>query len=87
MEFISSDTDKGRLCADVLAKLLKSEIGCETKVTVIEGLQVDNPNMFRNRGVVNFLEYFLSVRKKRRYTHDIIMNLTGGLKASYHTAP
>ncbi len=81
MEFISSDTDKGRLCADVLAKLLKSEIGCETKVTVIEGLQVDNPNMFRNRGVVNFLEYFLSVRKKRRYTHDIIMNLTGGFKS------
>lgn len=81
VEFVSSDTDKGRVCADVLAELIKSEIGCETRVSVIEGLQVNNPNVFRNQGVVNYLEHFLSVRKERRYTHKIIMNLTGGFKS------
>lgn len=79
--FLASDTPDGQVCARALAHYLKKHFpGILVEVLSVEGLQVHDAEMFRRRGVVNFVHYCL--RAVRNYgTAQVILNPTGGYKA------
>jgi putative CRISPR-associated protein (TIGR02619 family) len=79
--FLASDTSDGQACAYALKHYLEMHFrGILVEVYPVEGLQVHDAEVFRRKGVVNF------VRKCLRAVHDygnahVILNPTGGYKA------
>jgi len=79
--FLASDTPDGQACAYAVKRYLEEYFpGILVEVYPVEGLQVHDAEVFRRKGVVNF------VRECLRAVHDygtaqVILNPTGGYKA------
>jgi putative CRISPR-associated protein (TIGR02619 family) len=78
---LASDTPDGQACAHAVASYLERHYpGIWTEVRPVPGLQVQDAELFRREGAVNF------VRDCLRAVHDygaahVILNPTGGFKA------
>lgn len=81
VQLICTDTEAGILCGKIIQGFLQNEIGCEVQFVKIEGLQVHDARLFRNLGVRKYLEQLLVTYDKYQYSHQILMNLTGGFKS------
>jgi len=79
--FFATETADGKLCTDVVAHFINDAWRCYTDVKVIEGLQVHDAELFEKKGVKNYLWEIIKILDKHRYTHDIILNPTGGFKS------
>jgi len=81
VQLICTDTSAGVLCGEILREFFESEMGCEAQLHVVEGLQVTDSRLFRSKGIKNFLDLLVKVHEKYQYSHDMIINLTGGFKS------
>lgn len=78
---LSSSTDDGYCCALAVEKYLKHyRNGIYAKAERIEGLQVLDAELFRKKGVVNFVKRILQEADSYDPS-NIILNPTGGYKA------
>jgi putative CRISPR-associated protein (TIGR02619 family) len=78
---LASQTEDGYCCALAIQKYLEYYwSGIFTKVEQVQGLQVNNAELFRTQGVVEFVRYI--IREIDNYgSENIILNPTGGYKA------
>lgn len=78
--FVHTDTRDGKLCAEILKEWCSNQWNCSVSLYGIKGLQVKDALLFSRRGVKNFLKCCMDLIDKYEYTHDIIINPTGGFK-------
>ena len=76
----ATDTADGKLCAEVIEIFIRDYWKCETKLEVIEGLQVTNAQKFEKEGVKNYLDLLIKLMEDYRYG-DVVLNPTGGFKS------
>lgn len=76
-----TDTIDGKLCGKVVKDFIENRYGCQVFVQVITGLQVLDGKRFQNEGIHNFLGGILDIVEPNIYSHNIILNPTGGFKA------
>jgi putative CRISPR-associated protein (TIGR02619 family) len=78
---LASQTKEGYCCALAIQKYLEYYWpGIVTKVEQVQGLQVNDAELFRRTGVVEFVRYI--IRAIESYgAENIILNPTGGYKA------
>lgn len=74
---IATETIEGKLCAELVAMLLKNRKLCiDVTVQVIEGLQAQDGRRFQQVGLKNLMGFI------SRYEHEnVIFNPTGGFKS------
>jgi len=77
----ATETIDGKLCAEVLKDFIEEKFVCEVKVEEIKGLQVSNPELFKKTGVRNYIDKTTKIIENHRYSHQLILNTTGGFKA------
>ena len=78
---LASSTDDGYCCARAVEKYLKHYWpGIDVKTERVEGLQVVDAELFRKKGVVNFVKRILQEADSYEAS-NIILNPTGGYKA------
>jgi putative CRISPR-associated protein (TIGR02619 family) len=77
----ATETIDGKLCTEVLKDFIEEKFGCEVKVEEIKGLQVSNPELFKKTGVRNYIDKTTKIIENHRYSHQLILNTTGGFKA------
>ncbi|MDR1611263.1 MAG: putative CRISPR-associated protein [Planctomycetota bacterium] len=82
---LATDTAEGRVCSEELKGVIVRAFGFgepQVEVRRIEGLQARNAELLRREGLGNLvktaLEYIAD--EDQRYSHDIILNPTGGFK-------
>ncbi|MDN3512489.1 MAG: putative CRISPR-associated protein [Candidatus Jettenia sp.] len=80
MAFVHTDTKDGKLCAEILKEWCLHQWNCCVSLYNIKGLQVKDALLFSKEGVKNFLKCCIDLIEKYEYTHDIIINPTGGFK-------
>jgi putative CRISPR-associated protein (TIGR02619 family) len=84
---LSSDNAQGRICSEMNKKVIMEAFGLSSaQVTIhrIEGLQVHNAKLFREKGLKNLVKIVVDeylANESIRYNYDIIINPTGGFKA------
>jgi putative CRISPR-associated protein (TIGR02619 family) len=77
----SSETPDGQACAHAVAGYLATQCpGVQCKVTVIDGLQVQDASAFRIRGVLNFTQAVLR-EIDANGPAQCVLNPTGGFKS------
>ncbi len=78
---LASSTNDGYCCALAVAKYLQKHwVGIDVKAEKVTGLQVADAELFRTKGVVEFVRLIL--REVDKYdASNIILNPTGGFKA------
>ncbi|PNK13448.1 putative CRISPR-associated protein [Cylindrospermopsis raciborskii] len=78
---LASQTEDGYCCARAIKKYLKYYwTSIVTEVHQVTGLQVNNAELFRSQGVVEFVRHI--IREIDQYgSENIILNPTGGYKA------
>lgn len=79
---LHSDTAEGKLCAEVTAKIVQSQISnriicTQVSIEKIEGLQVDDPEKFKVEGLKNL---YAKVKFFAKGSFDFYFNITGGFK-------
>ncbi len=85
---LASDTAQGRVCAEMIKKVIQesySMSNAQVEVRRVEGLQVHNSAMLRERGLMNLVEILLDdylTKDELRYSYDVILNATGGFKGT-----
>jgi len=80
--FLVSDTDTARIIGEILEKYFKRhpELSfSNVQKDVIESLNDENPNEFKQRGLRNLVREIGKYIKE--YQHELIINATGGYKA------
>ncbi len=78
---LASETDDGLACATAVECYLKRYYdGILTKVEPVKGLQVQDAELFRREGVVNFVRYCLNAVSDFGAA-NVVLNPTGGFKA------
>ncbi|NPV67102.1 MAG: putative CRISPR-associated protein [Anaerolineae bacterium] len=81
LHFLASETPDGVLAARILADFCKEYFQRETQVEIIEGLQVENGDRFRRKGLNNLISKVFSIlRRAPAGTYQRIINPTGGFK-------
>ncbi len=78
--FVHTDTKDGKLCAEILKEWCLNQWNCHVSLYHIKGLQVKDALLFSKEGVKNFLKRCIDLMEEYEYTHDIIINPTGGFK-------
>lgn len=78
--FVHTDTKDGKLCAEILKEWCSNQWNCDISLYGINGLQVKDALLFSREGVKNFIKRCMDLIEKYEYTHDIIINPTGGFK-------
>ena len=78
---LASQTDDGQACAKAVERYLKRYFnGILTKVERVDGLQVNDAELFRREGVVNFVRLCLKIVNDYGPA-QVVLNPTGGFKA------
>lgn len=77
---ISSDTVDGFLCAELLREIIQDRFGCQVEISKIEGLQADDGDLFRRKGLKNLFNELFNRLEGHQY-EEIILNPTGGYKS------
>ncbi|MGQ9629713.1 MAG: hypothetical protein ACUVXI_05260 [bacterium] len=80
----TTDTPTGALSGRLVKTFIEENFSCDVELKVIDGMQVDDPNRFRREGIQNYIEFMVNLVKEEspfKYSHDIILNPTGGYKA------
>ncbi|WP_149975249.1 putative CRISPR-associated protein [Microcystis aeruginosa] len=78
---LASQTNDGYCCALAIQKYLEHHwSGIFTKVEQVQGLQVNNAELFPSQGVVEFVRYIIREIDSHG-SENIILNPTGGYKA------
>lgn len=81
IHFLATETPDGVLAARVLKDFCEIHFGREAKVHIVEGLQVENGELFRRKGLNNLIYYvFEALRHAPAGTFTRIINPTGGFK-------
>lgn len=78
--FIHTDTDDGELCAQVLNEWCTSHWGCHVSLFRVKGLQVKDAEVFARVGIKEYLRICIDLIEKYCFSHDVILNPTGGFK-------
>lgn len=79
---IASDTAWGWFCAHLVQRFLQEQHICEDIVVdLAEGLQGEDPHLFKEQGIKNYVNKLAYYVGNYRRDYDIIMNATGGFKA------
>ncbi len=81
---IATDTALGRVCSQFLQQILQELYSVQATVQRIEGLQVHDPDLLRQKGLKNLVKELLDNYLDNldiRYRYEIIINPTGGYKA------
>lgn len=81
--FLSTDSAPGRICSEANRKIVESVYGVEVKIERIEGLQVYDAKLLREKGLKNLVRTVLDRYlgdENVRYAYDIVINPTGGYK-------
>lgn len=79
---LSSDTDEGELCADVLSGIIRDHFaGVSASWRRIKGLQVSDPTAFRREGIPNLFKT-LDELTKEKSTDEVRLNVSGGFKGT-----
>jgi putative CRISPR-associated protein (TIGR02619 family) len=74
---IATDTVEGKLCAQLVAKLLETRQLCsKVDVEVIKGLQARDGQRFKREGLKNLVNFIT-----RFEHHNVVFNPTGGFKS------
>lgn len=74
---IATDTVEGKLCAQLVAKLLDARQLCsKVDIEVIDGLQARDGQRFKREGLKNLVNFIT-----RFEHHNIVFNPTGGFKS------
>ncbi|MCM8816029.1 MAG: putative CRISPR-associated protein [Candidatus Omnitrophica bacterium] len=77
---IVSDTASCRLCGEFLKEFVEEKFACQVKLEPIKGLQVKNLKLFEE-GMSNLVETINEI-SQNHYKQHIILNITGGFKAT-----
>ncbi len=81
LHLFHSDTDTGKSIAEIL-KTYFTQDHWRVKVHCVEGLQDDDPKLFRTQGLRNLVKLFgEQVRESRQNSIPCAINATGGYKA------
>lgn len=80
----ATETIDGKLCAEVLEVFIREKFNCKVTIEEIEGLQVSNSELFRKKGIKNYIDKVTKVieNPNNRYGYELILNITGGFKAT-----
>ncbi|SDL41713.1 putative CRISPR-associated protein, APE2256 family [Clostridium cochlearium] len=78
--FLSTDTREGKLASQILKDYFNENYNSRAYIENIEGLQVNDAEVFRKKGIKNLIEKMLDILEKYQYEEDIIFNPTGGFK-------
>lgn len=78
--FIHTDTREGELCADVLMEWCLRTWQCFVSIDKVKALQVTDAELFAKEGIKEYLKLCMSLIEKHRYSHDVVLNPTGGFK-------
>lgn len=78
---IHTETEDGRICAEMVAKIIEMEIGRRPALYGIKGLQVTDAGRFRREGIQNLVDRLDTIHSQAdRESNQIILNVTGGFK-------
>lgn len=79
VSLLVTDTPDGLRTAICLKKLIEDSYNCDVCMKQVEGLQVDDPDVFRRKGVSNL---FSTIDELRERYHGVpVLNSSGGFKA------
>ncbi len=78
--FLHTDTEDGRVCAEVVAEILRAKRAVAPRLRRVPGLQVLDATAFRRRGVqALFAE--LDALRAAAPDAEVVLNITGGFKS------
>lgn len=78
--FIQTDTIEGELCAQVLSEWCANQWSCQVSLFRVKGLQVKDARAFARVGIKEYLRICIELIEENRFSHDVILNPTGGFK-------
>jgi len=78
--FIHTDTEDGKLCAEILRDWCKEQWGCSVYIYGVKGLQIKDAGLFAREGLKNYLRLCIDLIEKYSLNHEVILNPTGGFK-------
>ena len=78
--FIHTDTPDGRLCSEVLKEWCSKNWRCTVTLHEVKDLQVKDADLFVREGIRNYLKLCIDLIEKNRFSHNVILNPTGGFK-------
>lgn len=78
--FIHTDTREGELCADVLKEWCSHTWQCFVSLHKVKALQVTDAELFAKEGIKEYVKLCMYLIEEYRYSHDVILNPTGGFK-------
>ncbi len=77
---LHTDTKDGQICAEWLAEIMKNELGLDTRLQSVAGLQVNDEKVFRHQGIQNLFQH-LDRLLDGLSPADTVLNVTGGFKS------
>lgn len=81
IHLLASETPDGVLAARVLKDFCESHFKCTAQIHIVEGLQVEDGELFRRKGLNNLIYHvFEALRHAPAGTFTRIINPTGGFK-------
>lgn len=78
--FIHTDTIEGELCVQVLREWCANQWSCQVSLFRVKGLQVKDARDFARIGIKEYLRICIDLIEGNRFSHDVILNPTGGFK-------
>lgn len=80
---LHTDTDDGKICAEVVAEVITKEMSIIPQLKRIAGLQVKDDVAFRKRGIDQLFSVLKELTAGKEYGKDeeVILNITGGFKS------
>lgn len=80
--FLCSDTEDGKITAEVLAKDLEKRRGCRCVVKPIRGLQTNDGHLFNQEGIPNLTDTIINECENHRGSFQTVLIATTGFKAT-----
>ena len=77
---LHTDTEDGRICAELLAEIMEVDLGLVTRLQPVAGLQVRDEKTFRRQGIQNLFHH-LDRLMDGVSPADAVLNVTGGFKS------